>query len=430
MNKSGIIKKIKSAVGKSVSTRSVSLSKKQLTTSIDHNLRLTNKGCEKVDKPTQTNLAFENGKFIKFKQKEDYGRAIKKEILGNYDGIREQHKNLWNDNHKRANNFKNDKKSYAEQIVWFGGKDEGTELQKDSLLAKKIEKHGLAKTMKVMLPMARDHFEKMAKEFNIELIGPTVVHLDELGQPHFHQLTTNFDLNDGTSPNFRQNKKGAGAKLQDMVAAAFEKLGFKRGISAAERLLVGESVRHQPNREYQASQAEQQINHEARQVLSTELANEIKAQTAILRKLKSSTKKMTKWAELQDNWHKKKVTELENTVIPTLTAKVETQANIIDQLRSQISDMESSHETEQQQAEQKFGRWGFQEAEKLFKPKLEHQTQVNRVQSIQLNETLEINDKLITINNKYRLDEQKRLNPEKPIINSDGGTINIDFKPK
>ena len=276
--------KIKQATGKFVSTRTNAITSEALNTALNHNLRLGKRGNEKVKYPKRMNLAmdYKNKNLKGFKKDSKLGINQKQQVKKTIDFHREQHKMVWNANHKASNNWKSRKKSFAESVVWFGGKDEGEELQSDSLMARLIDEHGMEQALRLMMPMAQEHFENMAEEHGLELLGPLVAHLDEEGQPHFHQLHTNYlAKGDGSSPNFRQNKNKAGAKLQDSIYESFKALGFERGISHDERKEVGQTVKHEPSWKYIKGKTE-----EAEATKTLEKAKEateysIKAQTRI-----------------------------------------------------------------------------------------------------------------------------------------------------
>lgn len=272
-----IRKQLAASTGKFVSTRTQSRTAKQVSVNLAHNLRSTPTGCRSSD-PAIKNLIHQDGRMSVFKHLESGLQRLKASLMRRVPGFVAQHKKLWNDTHDRTNMFNKSKKSFAETVIWFGGKDQGQELRSDSHVNQLFEQHGQRKAAEMLMDKARIHFENMADEFNLTLIGPTVMHMDEEGQPHFHQNHTNFDNKTGLAPGFEKNKNKSGEKLQDMIYETFKPLGFHRGISVADRAEIGASNRYQNVHDYSAAQ--DQTNQMAKQARQ-DRADVVKARNRI-----------------------------------------------------------------------------------------------------------------------------------------------------
>jgi len=183
-------------------------------------------------------------------------------------------------------------------------------LREDSHLNALIKTHGIKKAATTLIKKARKHFENMAFEFGLELVGPTVAHLDEIGQMHFHQISTNFDEH-GESINLRQNKHGRGSYVQDMVAEEFQSLGFVRGITAKERRANGETPKHIPNREYQIQKADEENAIKIKTEEKFEAKKALKAVNRKIVKANNAITKLTPLNKIATLWHKRKLAQTE-----------------------------------------------------------------------------------------------------------------------
>jgi len=314
-------------------------SSSSFNTEIDHNYRATKKAC--LSSVNKKGIYSYDGinKPVHRKNESKWAKAESAKLKALYKPHQANHRVLILENGTKNTRFNNPevngqskdiKQSFAESILFFGGKQKATDgsLIKESHLQKLIDKHGEKAVAQKLVIISRSAMEVIAKKYNFELIGDTTIHMDEQGQLHAHQMHTNYDKDNGSSPNFSTR---IGAELQTIVAHEFKQLGFKRGVPKAIQKIAGLTPRG--NIPIQAYKELAQRDAQSQELI-TKLNRSAKALSRKAEKLEKQLSKLSSQIEKGEGIISKSKVSYWKNKHATLSSKLETTETAFTQLEA------------------------------------------------------------------------------------------------
>ena len=220
-----------------------SKSKHKMINEIKHELRTT-----KIASVVNNNsnvLIFKNEKnewiTKEYQSKDKDVKEISTKYINELDNIENKHRKLLRKNFNQSLNKKRTNSANTGVLTFSSSIEKLVEEDKNKIIE-----------------LGFKTITNICKELDIELHYITF-HLDEMGLPHFHYLTDNFN-SQGKTISPKRNSE-IGKKLQDLGNLFFNDLGFERGVSKKES-----GKKHLSIKEYQDYQDTKKENEELKEI--------------------------------------------------------------------------------------------------------------------------------------------------------------------